>query len=169
MQRRAFIRQGAARLAALALGPPTLLGAGPSTFLGIRSPSFQKLRPTPAQLAWQRDELALFLHFGINTFTDREWGDGREDPDLFSPTALDARAWAKTARAAGFRALVLTAKHHGRVLPMANQDDDAFGGEEPVAGRPRRCGTRVRRCLSRRGTRCRAVSVAVGPQPSHLR
>ena len=68
--------------------------------------------PTPAQLAWQRDELALFLHFGINTFTGREWGDGREDPGIFAPAALDARAWARTARTAGFRAMILTAKHH---------------------------------------------------------
>ena len=68
--------------------------------------------PSPAQLAWQRDELALFLHFGVNTFTDREWGDGTEDPGIFTPSALDARQWARTARAAGFRAMVLTAKHH---------------------------------------------------------
>ena len=39
--------------------------------------------PSAAQLQWQRDELALFLHFGVNTFTDREWGDGREDPAIF--------------------------------------------------------------------------------------
>src|SRR5690606_22636922 len=68
--------------------------------------------PTPSQLLWQQDELALFVHFGINTFTDREWGDGREDPALFAPAALDARQWARAARAAGFRAMVLTAKHH---------------------------------------------------------
>lgn len=68
--------------------------------------------PSPAQLQWQRDELALFLHFGVNTFTDREWGDGKEDPAIFNPTALDARQWARTAREAGFRAMVLTAKHH---------------------------------------------------------
>lgn len=75
---------------------------------------FPPLRPTPstAQLAWQRDELALFLHFGVNTFTDREWGDGTEDPAIFDPPALDARQWARAARAAGFRAMVLTAKHH---------------------------------------------------------
>jgi alpha-L-fucosidase len=54
----------------------------------------------------------MFLHFGVNTFTDREWGDGRESPSAFAPAALDARQWARTARAAGFRALVLTAKHH---------------------------------------------------------
>ena len=69
-------------------------------------------RPSPSQLAWQRDELALFLHFGVNTFSDREWGDGREDPSIFSPSALDARQWARAARRAGARALILTAKHH---------------------------------------------------------
>jgi len=69
-------------------------------------------RPTPSQLTWQRDELALFLHFGVNTFTDREWGDGREDPSIFNPAGLDARQWARAARAAGARALILTAKHH---------------------------------------------------------
>jgi len=61
---------------------------------------------------WQRDELAMFLHFGVNTFTDREWGDGTEDPAIFDPAALDARQWARTAKAAGFRAMILTAKHH---------------------------------------------------------
>ena len=69
-------------------------------------------RPTPAQLSWQRDELAMFVHFGVNTFTDREWGDGTEDPRIFDPVALDARQWARTARAAGFKAMILTAKHH---------------------------------------------------------
>ncbi|MBM3885094.1 MAG: alpha-L-fucosidase [Gemmatimonadetes bacterium] len=68
--------------------------------------------PTAAQLRWQQDELAMFIHFGVNTFTDREWGDGRELPAIFAPSALDARQWARTARAAGFRAMVLTAKHH---------------------------------------------------------
>jgi alpha-L-fucosidase len=69
-------------------------------------------RPSPSQLAWQRDELALFLHFGVNTFTDREWGDGREDPTIFSPSNLDARQWTRAAKACGAKALILTAKHH---------------------------------------------------------
>jgi alpha-L-fucosidase len=72
----------------------------------------QRPRPRRAQLAWQRDELAMFIHFGVNTFTNREWGDGRESPSIFAPSRLDARQWARTARAAGFRAMVLTAKHH---------------------------------------------------------
>ena len=68
--------------------------------------------PSPSQLAWQRDELAMFVHFGVNTFTNREWGDGREDPAIFAPSKLDARQWARSARAAGYRAIILTAKHH---------------------------------------------------------
>jgi alpha-L-fucosidase len=68
--------------------------------------------PSAAQLAWQRDELALFLHFGVNTFTDREWGDGTEDPRIFDPAALDTRQWTRAAKAGGFRTLILTAKHH---------------------------------------------------------
>src|SRR5262245_3944611 len=71
-------------------------------------------RPVPSrpQLQWQQDELALFLHFGVNTFSDREWGDGKEDPASFAPSKLDARVWARVARSAGFRAMILTAKHH---------------------------------------------------------
>src|SRR5262249_22991270 len=62
--------------------------------------------PTPSQLQWQQDELALFVHFGMNTFTDREWGDGTEDPARFVPTSLDAHQWARTAKAAGARAMI---------------------------------------------------------------
>ena len=68
--------------------------------------------PSPSQLRWQRDEFAMFVHFGVNTYTDREWGLGNEDPAIFNPAALDARQWARTAREAGARAMILTAKHH---------------------------------------------------------
>ncbi|WP_242111830.1 alpha-L-fucosidase [Luteimonas aquatica] len=68
--------------------------------------------PTPAQLAWQREELSMFVHFTVNTFTDREWGDGTESPQVFAPTRLDARQWARAASQAGFASMVLTAKHH---------------------------------------------------------
>ncbi len=69
-------------------------------------------RPSRAQLAWQRDEIALFFHFGVNTFSNREWGDGKEDPATFNPSQLDASQWAAAARAAGARSAILTAKHH---------------------------------------------------------
>src|ERR1051325_8811063 len=90
----------------------SLLAAPPLSWSRLAASRPARPVPTPAQLAWQRDELALFLHFGVNTFTDREWGDGREDPTMFNPTALDARQWARAAREAGARALILTAKHH---------------------------------------------------------
>jgi alpha-L-fucosidase len=88
------------------------LAGAAAAMLPWRLPQSRHPLPSPAQLAWQEDELALFLHFGVNTFTDREWGDGTEDPAIFAPAALDARQWARSARAAGFKAMILTAKHH---------------------------------------------------------
>lgn len=68
--------------------------------------------PTERQLAWQQTEFNAFVHFGINTFTGREWGNGNEDPELFNPHKLDCNQWASIFRAAGMRGMILTAKHH---------------------------------------------------------
>jgi alpha-L-fucosidase len=70
------------------------------------------ITPSPRQLRWQQLELTAFFHFGINTFTNKEWGDGKEDPALFDPTALDAEQWIRAVRDAGIRQVILTAKHH---------------------------------------------------------
>lgn len=71
-----------------------------------------RLVPTPQQLEWQAMELTAFLHFGVNTFTGREWGDGTEDPNIFNPTALDCEQWVRTLKDAGFKMALITAKHH---------------------------------------------------------
>jgi len=68
--------------------------------------------PTPEQLAWQTQELSAFFHFGVNTFSGKEQGDGSDSPAIFNPSGLDATQWMATLRDAGFRQAMLSAKHH---------------------------------------------------------
>ena len=68
--------------------------------------------PTENQLNWQKLEYYAFVHLSVNTYTDMAWGLGNEDPKIFNPTELDCRQWARIAKKAGMKGIIITAKHH---------------------------------------------------------
>ncbi|MEO7767984.1 MAG: alpha-L-fucosidase, partial [Ferruginibacter sp.] len=68
--------------------------------------------PSATQLTWHEMEMNAFIHFNINTFTDKEWGYGDESTSLFNPTDVNTEQWAKTLKETGFKTLILTCKHH---------------------------------------------------------
>ncbi len=68
--------------------------------------------PSERQLRHQKMEFYAFVHFTVNTFTDREWGDGTESPEIFHPARLDADQWVRAVKGAGMTGLILTCKHH---------------------------------------------------------
>jgi alpha-L-fucosidase len=70
------------------------------------------LKPTPQQTEWQDLEFGVILHFGTNTFLDREWGDGTANPKVFNPTEFNPGQWMKAIKASGAKYVVLVAKHH---------------------------------------------------------
>src|SRR5438046_1767621 len=76
------------------------------------SQNFSDIKPSPQQVAWQDLEFGVIIHFGTNTFLDREWGDGTADPKVFNPTEADPEQWMRAAKAAGAKYVVLVAKHH---------------------------------------------------------
>ncbi len=106
-----FERTGGDGLEVTYAGPGIKKQRVPSRAL-FRSPTAAMLVPHPRQMAWQEMEVHAFVHFGINTFTDREWGDGTESPTLLNPTELDANQWVRDFKDAGMKQVVLSAKHH---------------------------------------------------------
>ena len=77
---------------------------------------YTSITPSPRQLEIQSLGFYAFLHFGMNTFLDREWSDGKASPSQFCPTQLDTDQWVRALRNAGMRGAILTAKHHDGCL-----------------------------------------------------
>ncbi|MFH7019272.1 alpha-L-fucosidase [Flavobacterium sp. FlaQc-47] len=78
----------------------------------VKSPEPFGPLPTQKQIDWQEMEFYAFVHFSLNTFTNKEWGYGDESPELFNPTSLDVRQWAKVVKESGMKGIILVAKHH---------------------------------------------------------
>ncbi|HTQ95640.1 MAG TPA: alpha-L-fucosidase [Candidatus Acidoferrum sp.] len=74
--------------------------------------NFSEMKPSPQQVEWQDMEIGVILHFGTNTFLDREWGDGTAAPSVFNPGGVDADQWIKAVKAGGAKYVILVAKHH---------------------------------------------------------
>ena len=91
-------------------GPVQIIAVGDSD--AVIAEKAAKVLPRENQKTWMRLENTFFLHFGPNTFRGLEWGDGREDPAIFNPTALDAEQWVRSMKEAGGRMIILVAKHH---------------------------------------------------------
>jgi len=79
---------------------------------GVKEAMAARLIPHQRQLEWQKLEMTAFIHFSINTFTDSEWGTGKESPELFNPSSLDAEQWVRVLNEAGMKMVIITAKHH---------------------------------------------------------
>ena len=105
----------AGALAALLVAVLAAGGAGDDA-LGEKTRQLMRkavsVKPHPRQVKWQENEFSCFIHFGVNTFTGREWGSGKEDPKLFHPARLDTDQWCRTMKAAGMKLVVFTCKHH---------------------------------------------------------
>src|SRR6266498_3637016 len=78
----------------------------------VQAQNFTDIKPSPQQVEWQDLEFGILIHYGPNSFMDREWGDGTADPKVFNPTELDAEQWMRAVKASGAKYVVLVAKHH---------------------------------------------------------
>lgn len=116
---------------------------------GAQTQNFVDVKPSPQQVEWQDLEFGVIIHFGTNTFLDREWGDGTASPSVFNPTQFDPDQWMQAIQAAGAKYVVLVAKHHDgfclwptaqtdysvKASPWENGKGDVVGAVERAARR----------------------------------
>lgn len=122
--------------------------------------------PSERQLKWHELEFYAFIHFGMNTFTNSEWGNGNDDPVLFNPEKLNADQWAAAVRAAGMKAIILTCKHHDGFCLWPSKYTEHSVKNSPYKGDVVREAAEA--CQARRH-QVRFLSFSVGPQLKVLR
>ena len=119
------------RSTAMLAGLLALSCFAPTSF--IRAQNFTDIKPSPQQVEWQDLEFGVIIHFGTNTFLDREWGDGTASPQIFDPTQFDPDQWMRAIKAAGAEYVVLGSQASRRFLSVADRADRLQREEQSLA------------------------------------
>ena len=119
--------------------------------------------PSQKLITYQQMELIGFIHFTVNTFTDKEWGYGDESPGIFNPTALDVEQWAQTAQAAGMKQLILTAKHHDGFCLWPSQYTEHSVKNSPYKGGKGDVVSEFVTACKKYGLKSRTLPLSLGP------
>ena len=135
INRRKFLRNaGMAGLAAATLPMHRNLAATGHPAAPVNSANVSEVQPNAAQRAWMHLGFGMFIHFGINTFYDKEWSDGSLDPMGFNPTQIDTDQWCSVAKEAGMKYVVITTKHHDGFALWPSKHAEYTVAQSPFKG-----------------------------------